>query len=320
MSNFGLKSLLDFPAVLVASGLLSKAVWPYLASLVIAVIGLPRTFKAAREYFEPADKLIQFGPAFFAIPMAVFGTDHFLEARFVAQIVPAWMPWHLFWVYFVGIALFAAALSLATGVEATLAATLLGIMIFSFVLLIFLPDCFKTHFEKIFVTLLLRESTLSSAVLAFAASRTHWRGSNVVITAARFIVATAMAVYGVDHFLNPLTAPGIPQDDPTYIVTMPSWVPAHPFWAYATGAILIFCASAIALGKHARLAATAIGATVLVLIFLVYIPLTISRLSDVDKGLNYLAIHFALAGAALSLAGALPKNAPKQVNVAVREA
>ena len=44
----------------------------------------------------------------------------------------------------------------------------------------------------------------------------------------------------------------------------------------------------------------------LVLILFVYIPLTVAKASDVANGLNYLAIHLALAGVAFFLAEASP--------------
>jgi hypothetical protein len=45
---------------------------------------------------------------------------------------------------------------------------------------------------------------------------------------------------------------------------------------------------------------------VLVLVPFAYLPLTITKASEVANGLNYLAIHFALAGAAIFLDGTLP--------------
>jgi hypothetical protein len=45
---------------------------------------------------------------------------------------------------------------------------------------------------------------------------------------------------------------------------------------------------------------------VLVSALFVYLPLTIAKASDVANGLNYLAIHFALAGSVLMLARSLP--------------
>ncbi|MGA8308848.1 MAG: DoxX family membrane protein [Terriglobales bacterium] len=75
----------------------------------------------------------------FAISLAVFGTQHFLYAKFVATLVPSWIPGHLFWAYFVGVAFVAAALAIAIGKSARLAATLLGLMFFLWVISLHLP-------------------------------------------------------------------------------------------------------------------------------------------------------------------------------------
>ena len=34
--------------------------------------------------------------------MIVFGAQHFMYAAFIATLIPAWIPFHLFWVYFTG--------------------------------------------------------------------------------------------------------------------------------------------------------------------------------------------------------------------------
>jgi hypothetical protein len=82
------------------------------------------------------------GRLLFAVSLAVFGVQHFLYAAFIATLVPSWVPGHLFWAYFVGVAFFASALSLATGVLARLASTLLGLMFLLWVVLLHLPRCF----------------------------------------------------------------------------------------------------------------------------------------------------------------------------------
>jgi hypothetical protein len=43
-----------------------------------------------------------------------FGLDHFLFLRFIAWLVPPWIPWHLFWAFFFGCAFLAAGVSTAT--------------------------------------------------------------------------------------------------------------------------------------------------------------------------------------------------------------
>lgn len=126
------------------------------------------------------------------------------------------------------------------------------------------------------------------------------------ITIARFVVAIPIAIFGIDHFLNPAFAPGIPQQNASVFVTMPVWIPGHPLWAYMTGATFVCCAVGIMTKRHARSAAKVLGATVLALVLVIYLPLTVAKPSNIANGLNYLAIHSALAGAAFLLAGAVP--------------
>src|SRR6186713_2607318 len=79
------------------------------------------------------------GRFLFAIPWLVVAVQHFMYAAFVAGIVPAYMPFRIFWVYFTAIAMIAAAIAIMTGIRARLAAALLGVMMVLFILLIHLP-------------------------------------------------------------------------------------------------------------------------------------------------------------------------------------
>lgn len=85
------------------------------------------------------NKLFYAGCFLYALTLMVFGIQHFMYASFVATLVPGWIPWHLFWAYFVGVALIAAAVSISINKLAQLACTLLGVMIFLFVLIIHIP-------------------------------------------------------------------------------------------------------------------------------------------------------------------------------------
>jgi hypothetical protein len=82
---------------------------------------------------------IKLGRLLFAVSLVVFGVQHFLYAHFIATLVPSWIPGHLFWAYFVGVAFVAAALSITTQIKAGLAATWLGIMFLLWVLVLHLP-------------------------------------------------------------------------------------------------------------------------------------------------------------------------------------
>lgn len=73
-----------------------------------------------------------------AIPSALFGVFHFMGAENMAGMVP--IPGGVFWVYLTGAALIAAAIAIIIGKKARLAATLLGLMILLFALIIHLPS------------------------------------------------------------------------------------------------------------------------------------------------------------------------------------
>jgi hypothetical protein len=93
---------------------------------------LSRNLPVEERYPQPwnsaLDWLIKSGRFIFAIALVVLGLDHFLFFRFVASLVPPWIPWHLFWAFFCGCAFMAAGVSIATRWMGQLGATLIGTM------------------------------------------------------------------------------------------------------------------------------------------------------------------------------------------------
>ena len=79
------------------------------------------------------------GRFFFAISTLIFGIDHFQYAIFVAAVIPAWIPGHMFFAYFTGAAFIAAAISILIERYATLSMILLGIMFLSWVVVLHAP-------------------------------------------------------------------------------------------------------------------------------------------------------------------------------------
>jgi len=88
------------------------------------------------------------GAFFFALTMFCFGRAHFLYADATAMLVPAWIPGALFWVYFSGTALMAAALCIVFRVKVFLASLLLGCMIFIWFWIIHVPNAFRHLLEN----------------------------------------------------------------------------------------------------------------------------------------------------------------------------
>jgi hypothetical protein len=70
---------------------------------VILAIGLVMIFlRGEWQNARGLDKLILFGPLFYAAPIAAFGTEHFKVTENIASVMPGWIPSHRFWVYLVG--------------------------------------------------------------------------------------------------------------------------------------------------------------------------------------------------------------------------
>jgi hypothetical protein len=60
--------------------------------------------------------------------MIIFGIDHFLALNFIANLIPAWIPFHVFWVAFFGMAFIAAGVSIGLNILLRWGAFGLGLM------------------------------------------------------------------------------------------------------------------------------------------------------------------------------------------------
>lgn len=75
----------------------------------------------------------------FAITLVVFGVDHLLIPKYIAFLVPLWLPWALFWAYATGLALMCAGFGIVTGWRGRGAGFLAGVLFLSWVLTLHLP-------------------------------------------------------------------------------------------------------------------------------------------------------------------------------------
>jgi uncharacterized membrane protein len=287
--------------------------WPYFSGAIFLVIGLTKIIKDELPQRFGLDKTVPFGRLFFAIPMAVFATQHFTNTKFVASIVPSWIPLPTFWVYLVGTAIIAAVLSILLEIQARLAATLLGCMFVLFVVLMHIPNLVATHGARLFWVIALRDIAFSGGAFALAAGR-QWKstpsdGTPGLLTLCRFFVGIPAIVFGVEHFLYPTIAPGIPMEAIT-----PAWIHGRLFWAYLTGAALIACGACIVVNKKVRLAATSLGIVILLLGVFVYLLMIMANPSDIDSGLNNFVDILALSGTALVLANVSGERTKHEVS------
>jgi uncharacterized membrane protein YphA (DoxX/SURF4 family) len=85
------------------------------------------------------ERLAVAGRLLLAVSMIVFGIAHFQIGAFVASLIPAWIPWHLFWTYFTGIGFFAAGVSFGIGRYMRPLGLLLALMFFLWVVVLHAP-------------------------------------------------------------------------------------------------------------------------------------------------------------------------------------
>jgi uncharacterized membrane protein len=248
------------------------------------------------------DKITTLGRIFIAIALVVFGVQHFMYGVFVAGLVPAWMPWRLFWAYFVGAAFFAAAAGVLYQRLALPAATLLGVMFFLFVVLLHIPRI-AAHLSD--------GNEWTSGFVALAMCGGAWvlaRNSPLAgretaapfLKLGRYFFAMAFVAFGIQHFVYAHFAAGLG----------PPWFLGRPLWAYLTGGVFVAAGAAIFLGKTARLAATLLGTSLFLFFLLLYVPRITAQLHNPGPWTSGFEV-LALCGGAMVLANTLPKEESK---------
>jgi uncharacterized membrane protein YphA (DoxX/SURF4 family) len=252
------------------------------------------------------DKIVVLSNLCFALPLAVFGAEHLSAAQFIQQGVPSYVPWHLFWAYFVGFALLAASLSIATKIQVRWSGLLFGIMMFLFVAMMDIPGTLADPRNRFSWALTLRELAFGGGGWLLASSAMRGQGQSMFITVGRVLTGIAAIFYGIETFLHPLGMPGIPLEK-----LMSEWIPARPLIGYLTAAILVVAGVSILLNRKTRMAATYLGAWIVLLVVFVYGPILIASLlnpsTDIKvEGLNYFFDTLLFGGTILALANATP--------------
>ena len=81
-------SVMSSPAVVGFVAIPSTVIWSYSVFWTVFAIGLVTMFlRGDWQKARGLDRLILFGPLFYAAPIAAFGTEHFTLTREIASIV-----------------------------------------------------------------------------------------------------------------------------------------------------------------------------------------------------------------------------------------
>lgn len=279
--------------------------WPQLAGVLFFVIAL---VSVRRQLSFKLFDVTALGRVFVPASLAVFGAEHLAGANFIMQMVPAWIPGRLFWAYFVGFALFAAAISIVLMKYVRLSASLLGLMFVLFVLLIHLPNVVGHPKDRFAWAVAVRDLVFALGAWGLAGTlikerRVH--ASRRLIASCRVVAAVVLLFFGIEHFLHPEFTPGVPLGQLT-----PTWIPVRLVWGYFTGAILLVGGALMLIDRQARAAATWLGIAIALLVPLIYLPMlaVAARPSEMNTAVNYIADTLLFAGSILLLAAAIPET------------
>jgi uncharacterized membrane protein len=257
--------------------------WPYVALVVMSGMAV---------FVLRRDGLRSLGRVLYVIPMAVFAAEHFTSAQAMAPMVPSYMPWRLFWIYFVGVALMAASLSIMWRIQLRLSATLLGVMLLIFVAMIHLPGTFSPNAPWNIKIIDVREPAFACGAFLLAAA-----GAPRYTRLLCSLIALSAIFFGVEQFFHPASLPVIPLPK-----TIPEWMPGGNAWGYLTSVAMVAGGIAMLVPPLTHRAALALGAFVVFLIAVIYLPVMIASRDIV--GLNYFTDTMVYAGVLLIAADA----------------
>lgn len=283
-------------------GMPSEVLWSYAVGGTIFAVGLVTIFlRGDWQKAQGWDKLILFGPLFYAAPIAAFGTEHFTINKIIASMVPKVVPWHVFWAYFIGACFILAGFSLVTKIQNHLAASLLATTFFIFVSLMDAPGWARNPGNRFALALLLRELSFGAGPLALAASLSD-KGRHIFVAMARYIIAVSVLYYSYEQFLHGDHVPGIPLE-----MVTPGYILGHSFWTYLTAAVYAVTGILLLIGKKTRAAASWTALIILIGILVVYVPIAFVERSNLE-GLNYFFDTLMFGGTVLLLADAMPRE------------
>jgi uncharacterized membrane protein YphA (DoxX/SURF4 family) len=129
-------------------------------ALMLAAAQVPDTSFARRSMLV--------GRIAFGVCLPIFGLSHWAYPQFTADMIPGFIPAHLFFAYFTGSCHIAAGIAIATNVLARLAAILFATMVSGFVLLLHLPRVIGDPGNRIEWTMIVIALTMTGAAWCLA--------------------------------------------------------------------------------------------------------------------------------------------------------
>ncbi|MEO6211777.1 MAG: DoxX family protein [Gemmatimonadaceae bacterium] len=249
-------------------------------------------------------KSFELGRAIFATAMAALGAQCLIRIN----AVPALEPVHgtaglpvIGWI--TGVVLIAAAIATMLRPAASYGAAVLAAMLFLWDALLHAPALAAAPTNGGEWTGAAETFALGAAALVlFGMTRLSaaWRGTpHATVTRplliGRICYGISMLGFGALHFIYI-----------SYVAfVIPSWIPAHVFFAYATGVAHVAAGLGILSGVLARLAALCTAAMFGSWFLIIHIPRVVTHTQSADEWTSML-IALAMCGSALLIASSLP--------------
>ena len=186
-------------------------------------------------------------------------------------------PARLFWTYFAGAALFASGLGIIINVLSRLAATLLGLMISIWVIILHIPRVFQFPGDSEFINVFDAICMLSGAyLLSMSLPGTVGKTlEKIAASGARlspYLIAVSLAVFGIVNFIH---------NKLVFIVGAPAYeVAGEVFWAYCTGIFFIGAAFSIVFSKRVGPITALLGVYIFFIVVIFYGPLLWANIYD----------------------------------------
>jgi len=225
-------------------------------------------------------KLENIGKWLYALSFCVFGIQHFMYADYVATLVPAWIPWHLFFSYLAGAAFMAVALSVIINKYVRLSCAMLSLLLALFVLLIHIPNLVGHPQNPQAWTRALQDVVIMGTALMLT-------GDLRLYLVGKYLFAVPMAILGMQHFAHL-----------AFVTAMvPNWLPGRAAWDYLVGFIIVILAAGIISNRYLGVPAKLLGFFLFAFALLYHVPLLAINLYNGQQWTGFM-LDIAIAGGA----------------------
>jgi uncharacterized membrane protein YphA (DoxX/SURF4 family) len=248
-------------------------------------------------------KTFELGRALFATAIAGLGAQCLVRGNAVPALEPVLATSGLPVIGWVtGIVLIAAALAMLSRRAASYGAAVISAVLLLWVLLLHVPALIAAPNKGGAWTGAFETFALSGAALLLWGLTAHgWASDRApsslaarASTIGRLMYGVSMPVFGILHFLY----------IPYIVFVTPSWIPAHLFFAYATGVAHVASGLSLLSGVLSRLAAYCTAAMFGSWVLIVHAP-RVFRHSHTPSEWTSMLIALAMCGGALLIASAL---------------